>query len=65
MNTVKMLWNIAREIQTDESGTAMLEWGLLASLIAVAGVLGLSQVGGQIETTFGEIVVALGGSVLP
>ncbi|KQR78162.1 pilus assembly protein [Rhizobium sp. Leaf384] len=36
----------------DESGATAIEYGLIASLIAVAMILGASALGNQINTTF-------------
>ena len=46
----------------DESGATAIEYGLIAALIAVVLVGALTALGGQLETTFGEIEDALGGA---
>jgi pilus assembly protein Flp/PilA len=43
----------------DESGATAIEYGLIAALIAVVVVAAMTALGGQIQTTFGEI----GGTV--
>lgn len=43
----------------DESGATAIEYGLIASLIAVALILGAGAVGTQINTTFTNIKTKL------
>ena len=44
----------------DEDGATAIEYGLLASLIALAITVGAGALGGQLNTLFNEIAVALG-----
>ncbi|TCQ29786.1 Flp family type IVb pilin [Rhizobium sp. PP-CC-3G-465] len=44
----------------DESGATAIEYGLIASLIALAIVAGATTLGGQINTAFGNIAKKLG-----
>jgi pilus assembly protein Flp/PilA len=46
----------------DESGATAIEYGLIASLIALAIVTGATALGGQISTTFTNIGTKLKGS---
>ncbi|ABI76059.1 flp/fap pilus protein [Hyphomonas neptunium ATCC 15444] len=39
----------------DESGATAIEYGLIAALIAVAIIGGVSALGTQVDTTFDEI----------
>ena len=43
----------------DESGTTALEWGLVASLVAVATIAGFRSLGSQLNLTLGDITTAL------
>jgi len=43
----------------DESGATAIEYGLIATLIAVAIIVGATAVGGQLNTTFGDIATKL------
>ena len=44
----------------DESGATAIEYGLIASLIAVALIAVMKTMGGRVSTTFGKI-----GSAMP
>ncbi|TCL95719.1 pilus assembly protein Flp/PilA [Rhizobium sp. PP-WC-2G-219] len=46
----------------DESGATAIEYGLIASLIALAIVAGATTLGNQINTAFGNIATKLGNS---
>ena len=39
----------------NEEGATAIEYGLIAALIAVAAIAALSNVGGQLETTFNKV----------
>ena len=43
----------------DESGATAIEYGLLASLIAVAIIIPVTAVGGQLEAVFEAVTAAL------
>ena len=44
----------------DESGATAIEYGLIATLIAVAIIIGATAVGTQLGTTFNDIAACLG-----
>jgi pilus assembly protein Flp/PilA len=44
----------------DEEGATAIEYGLLASLIALAIVGGATALGGQLDTLFNGLATALG-----
>ena len=44
---------------TDESGATAIEYGLIATLIAVAIIGAVGNLGDDLETKFGEIDTAL------
>jgi len=46
----------------DESGATAIEYGLIASLIAVAIITAASTLGNQIGTTFNNITDAMTGA---
>ena len=50
--------NLIRLMKNEEGATA-IEYGLIASLIAVAIVTALTLLGGSLSTTFGKITTAL------
>ena len=45
----------------DESGATAIEYGLIASLIAIAMIVGATALGTRINALFGEVAVELGG----
>jgi len=45
----------------DEEGVTAIEYGLIATLIAVAIILTVTAVGGQLNTVFTSVKTALGG----
>ncbi|MEO8667402.1 MAG: Flp family type IVb pilin [Bauldia sp.] len=50
----------------DESGATAIEYGLIASLIGVAIIVGATALGGQLNTTFQTISDDLsGGAAAP
>jgi pilus assembly protein Flp/PilA len=46
----------------NESGATAIEYGLIATLIAVAIIVGATAVGGALNTTFQNIATDLGAS---
>jgi pilus assembly protein Flp/PilA len=54
---MKSLWQ-------DESGATAVEYGLMVALIAVAIVLTVGLVGGQLDTLFEGVRENLGGEAL-
>ena len=65
MNAALELLTIVRNRLNDESGTAIMEWALVASIVAIAGVGVMTMVGSELQTTFGDIINALGGTYVP
>jgi Flp pilus assembly pilin Flp len=54
-NAKELLVRLVKE----ESGVAMIEYALLASLISLAAVESITQVGQGVNRTFGTILTAL------
>ena len=48
----------------DEEGVTAIEYGLIASLIAVVLIAVLTAVGGSLIGIFNEVVTALGGTAV-
>lgn len=46
----------------DNKAATAIEYGLIAALIAVAGVAAFSALGGQIKTTMDNATVSMGGT---
>lgn len=46
----------------DEEGVTAIEYGLIASLIAVVIILSVTVVGERLCATFNDVAVALGGT---
>ncbi len=51
--------DIARRLAGDESGATAIEYGLIASLIAVVIITGVTLVGTNLSTTFQAVATAL------
>ncbi|MBY7649149.1 MAG: Flp family type IVb pilin [Candidatus Liberibacter europaeus] len=47
--------NYLKDLFTDESGATAIEYGLIASLIAVAIIAAVHGLGAQLSTTFDNI----------
>jgi pilus assembly protein Flp/PilA len=56
------MFNFIRLIRTDENGATAIEYGLIAALIAVAIVAGVSSVGGSLEKTFNNVSTKINAS---
>ena len=49
---------IAR-VLSNERGAALVEWGLLVTLIAIVALIAVSLAGDELSTTFSEIATSL------
>ena len=47
--------SVSRSFLSDESGATAIEYGLIASLIAVAIIVGAKALGSQINNTFNSV----------
>lgn len=54
--------NFIQKFIRDEEGVTAIEYGLIASLIAVGIILAATMVGDRLCATFNTIGVALGGA---
>ena len=53
---------IAKDFLRDEQGVTMVEYGLIAALIAIVAVTALTNVGDAIKGIFQTICTKLGGT---
>jgi pilus assembly protein Flp/PilA len=51
-----------RNLINDETGATAIEYGLIAALIAIALVTALTQLGGALNDTFGNVESELEGA---
>jgi pilus assembly protein Flp/PilA len=51
--------NLFKKFLNNKSGATAIEYGLIAALIAVAVIGGVSQLGGSANSTFMEIEAAM------
>jgi pilus assembly protein Flp/PilA len=51
--------NLISRFIRDESGATAIEYGLIAALIAVVIITGLTSVGSNLNTKFGSIATSL------
>ena len=54
--------NLVAKFASDESGATAIEYGLIAALIAVAMIVGATQVGDAIDTKFRAIATTVTGA---
>jgi len=52
VNYMQKINQFARRLRSDKKGATAIEYGLLASLIAVAMITGVSAVGENLQSTF-------------
>ncbi|GJE15829.1 Flp family type IVb pilin [Methylobacterium marchantiae] len=52
--------SIFKRFASDESGATAIEYGLIASLIAVAVITVLTSIGGNLNTTLTKVATNLG-----
>lgn len=53
--------NLMTRFAKDESGATAIEYGLIATLIGVAIILGATALGTRLNAVFNEITTDLGG----
>lgn len=44
-----------KRLRRDESGASMVEYALLAALVSIAAIVMITNVGGQVNTTFSKV----------
>ncbi len=49
------MWTYVSRLWRDESGATAIEYGLIAALISVAIIVGITAVGKHLETTFNTV----------
>jgi len=52
-----------RSLITDESGATAIEYGLIAALVSVAGIVALEAMGGSLKAMFSTVSSQLDGAV--
>lgn len=53
---------IAGKLTKTERGATAVEYGIMVALIAVAIIVAVTAVGGQLNTLFGQVRTGLGGA---
>ncbi len=48
-----------KQLIDDESGATAIEYGLIAALIAVAAIAGMSSLGSQLKSIFNRVATTL------
>ena len=56
-----MFQRVIQTARKDESGQALVEYGLILFLVSVAIVAGLGLMTGQIQNVFNQVIAGLGG----
>jgi len=57
---VKFIMKKIKSFAGDKKGVTMLEYGLLAALVAVAAIAGLNTLGGNLSAKFTAIATTIG-----
>lgn len=50
-----MLWRVLISTVSDRSGATMVEYGLIAALVAVAAVVGMGTIGESLAAIFSSV----------
>jgi pilus assembly protein Flp/PilA len=59
------MFTIVKELIKDESGATAIEYGLIAALVSVAGVVALTNMGTSLQNMFTAVSTTLNGAVAP
>lgn len=62
MMKISTVLQSAKALAKSERGATAIEYALIAALIAVAIIVAVTAVGGNVESTFNSISSSLGGS---
>ena len=54
------LVTLLKTLRSDEKGATAIEYGLIAALIAVAAILGMTAVGTNLEGIFNQVAGQIG-----
>ena len=54
------LFALLKTLRSDDKGATAIEYGLIAALIAVAAIVGMTAIGDGLEGTFDDVACALG-----
>jgi pilus assembly protein Flp/PilA len=57
--------NVFARFVKDESGATAIEYGLIAALVAVAAIAGMTAVGGKLQSLFSGIAALLKAPTAP
>jgi pilus assembly protein Flp/PilA len=56
---MKAMISAVKRFASDEGGVTAIEYGLIASLVGVAAIVGLTQLGGDLNQKFKDIAASL------
>tara|TARA_Y100001934_G_scaffold282003_1_gene393917 strand:- start:3040 stop:3246 length:207 start_codon:yes stop_codon:yes gene_type:complete len=59
------MFTIIKELTKDESGATAIEYGLIAALVSVAGVVALTNMGTSLQNMFTVVSTTLNNAVAP
>jgi len=60
-----LIWSYFSRLGVNQKGVTMIEYALIAALIAVVAIVALTNIGTEVKTTFECIVLKLQGSTCP
>ena len=52
-----------KTLAKDESGATAIEYGLIAALVAVAAIVGMTALGDSLNAIFGDVADTLDGAI--
>ena len=59
------MFTIVKNLMKDESGATAIEYGLIAALVSVAGVVALTNMGTSLQNMFTAVSTTLNNAVAP
>jgi pilus assembly protein Flp/PilA len=54
-----------QRFRKEEAGVTAIEYGLIAGLIAIAIIAGVTQIGSNLSTVFCNVAASVGGATCP
>jgi pilus assembly protein Flp/PilA len=62
---INLIMSYFSRLSVNQRGVTMIEYALIAALIAVVAIVALTNIGTEVKTTFECIVLKLQGSTCP
>lgn len=59
------MWHSLLAFRGDDTGATAIEYGLIAALVSVAGIVALTTMGTELATMFNTVATVLTGATAP